>query len=142
MFFDCLPVIATRQGGEMAPSACGEGYRGERAPGGDACGQPCFYPTQSSGGGGDLRSRERWVFPTLREFADGGLHALRGSTGLLPLRRSAAARSSRAPNVLRHLTKQGQARRRHLTTTAARRTVTSRITLRTTRGSCRSVFQA
>jgi serine/tyrosine/threonine adenylyltransferase len=134
--------LLRRLGGEMAPSACGGGYRGERAPGGDACGQPCFHPTQSSGGGGDLRSRERWVFPALREFADGGLHALRGSTGLQPLRRSAAARSSRAPNVLRHLTKQGQARRRHLTTTAARRTVTSRITLRTTRGSCRSVFLA
>jgi hypothetical protein len=55
-----------------------------------------------------------WVFPALRESADGALHALRGSTGLRPLRRSAAARSSRAPNVLRHLTKEGQARRRHL----------------------------
>jgi hypothetical protein len=32
---------------------------------------------------------------------------------LWPLRRSASARTSRAPNVLRHLTKEGQARRRH-----------------------------
>src|SRR5437588_10043452 len=66
------------------------------------------------GGGGDLCSRERWVSRALRESADIALHALRGSTGLRSLRRSAAARSSRAPNVLRHLTKEGQARRRHL----------------------------
>jgi glutamyl-tRNA reductase len=38
----------------------------------------------------ELRSRERWEFPALRESADGALHALRGSTGLRPLRRSAA----------------------------------------------------
>ena len=61
-----------------------------------------------------LRSRERWEFPALRGSADGALHALRGSTGLRPLRRSAATRSSRAPNVLRHLTKEGQAPRWHL----------------------------
>ena len=97
--------LLRRLGGEMAPSACGGGWRGERTPGGDACGQPCFHPAQPSGGGGDLGSRERWVFPALREFADGALHALRGPTGLRPLRRSAATRSSRAPNVLRNLTK-------------------------------------
>ena len=97
--------LLRRLGGEMAPSACRGGWRGERAPGSDACGQPCFHPAQPSGGGGDLGSRERWVFPALRESADGALHALRGPTGLRPLRRSAATRSSRAPNVLRNLTK-------------------------------------
>ncbi len=64
---------------------------------------PAFIPR-------NLCSRERWVFRALRESADSALHALRGSTGLRSLRRSAAARSSRAPNVLRHLTKEGQAR--------------------------------
>ena len=68
--------------------------------------EPCDYSAQSSRGGGNRRRRERWGFPALREFADGALHALRGSTGLRPLRRSAAARSSRAPNVLRHLTRE------------------------------------
>ena len=44
--------LLRRLGGEMAPSACRGGWRRERAPGGDACGQPCFHPAQPSGGGG------------------------------------------------------------------------------------------
>ena len=64
-------------------------------------------------------------FLPFESFAYGALHALRGSTGLRPLPRSAATQSNRAPNVLRHLTKQGQARRRHLTTTSARQTVST-----------------
>ena len=61
--------LLRRLGGEMAPSAYRGGWRSERTPGGDARGQPCFHPTQSSSGGGDLRSRERWGFPALRESA-------------------------------------------------------------------------
>jgi uncharacterized protein YdiU (UPF0061 family) len=83
---------------------------GERTPGGDACRQPCFHPAQPSGGGGDLCCRERRDFLALRGPADGALHALRGSTCVQPLRRSAAARSSRAPNVLWHLTMEGEGR--------------------------------
>ena len=106
--------LLRRLGDEMAPSAYRGGWRSERTTGGDARGQPRFHPAQPSGGGGDLRGGERWGSPPLRESAGGALHALRGSTGLQPLRRSASARSSRAPNFLRHLTKEGQARRRHL----------------------------
>src|SRR5437588_4135713 len=65
------------------------------------------------GGGGDLCSRERWVSRALRESADSALYALRGSTGLRSLRRSAAVRSSRAPNVLRHLTKDSRKTQKH-----------------------------
>ena len=56
---------------------------------------------------------EKFELPQLKS-ADSPLHALRGSTGFRPLRRSTAVRSNRASNVLRHLTKEGQARRRHL----------------------------
>src|ERR1700733_5946003 len=90
----------------MAPSAHRGGWRSERTAGGDARGKPRFHPAQPSGGRGDLRGGELWGFPPLREAAGGALHALRGSTGLQPLRRSASARSSRAPNFLRHLTRE------------------------------------
>jgi hypothetical protein len=49
-------------------------------------------------------------FLPLEESGDGALHALRGPTCVQPLCRSAAARSSRAPNVLRHLTMEGEGR--------------------------------
>ena len=60
LFTDPSPSTIGRQ---MAPSACRGGWRSERAPGSDACGQPCFHPAQPSGGGGDLRSRQRREFP-------------------------------------------------------------------------------
>ena len=93
----------------MAPAA-GRGRRGageQRAA--DACGQPRIHPAQPSRRGSALSGREQWRFRALRESADGALQALRRSTGPSTLRRPAATRSSRSPNILRHLTSRGGA---------------------------------
>ena len=62
-----------------------------------------LYPAQPSGGGSDHRGRKRWRFFGFRKAVVGGFRALRGSASVRAIRRSAATRSGRAQNILRHL---------------------------------------
>ena len=56
---------------------------------------------------GDRGGRRRWEFFGFRKAVVGGFRALRGSASVRAIRRSAAPRSGRARNVLRHLIFQG-----------------------------------
>jgi len=89
----------------MAPSSSrGRRSRG-RPPRGDACGQPCIHSPQSSCRRGASSSREHRRSLAIRSSADGALQALRRSTGLRALCRSAATRADRSADVLRNLTR-------------------------------------
>src|SRR5262249_22869545 len=87
----------------MASPACRGGCRGRRAARLDALGQPLLHPAQPSRRGGDLRGPNTCGLFALCNTPGGARQALRGSTGLCRLRRPAAPRADRAPDVLRHL---------------------------------------
>ena len=75
-----------------------------RAHVGDARGQSGRHPPQSSRRGSDLGCRKQQRFRAVRESDRGARQTLRRpASDLRPVRRSAPARSGRAPDVLRHL---------------------------------------
>ena len=73
-------------GREMALSARARGRGDNRAAVRDARSQPCLHSAQSSGGGGDHHSPNRWGFFSFRETVVGDFCSLRGSASVRAIR--------------------------------------------------------